>query len=95
METILEVEEETLTTTVYNDTINQLVVGIRKFMNTEYTEIWKISDFLLDIANLVSSEKAIEIHKLHADISPNSQRTVVRTEVAEQLVLVVEDIALT
>lgn len=67
------------------------VAEIHRHMTTEYTSIWRVSDFLLDVAAKVSDEKRAEVHLMHADVSPNAQRSVVKTSDVKAIVNAVVD----
>lgn len=66
------------------------IAEVRTHMTSEYTSIWRVSDFLLDAAAKASDEKKAEIHLLHEEISPNSQRSVLKTSHARAIVEAVE-----
>lgn len=79
--------------TVSNDTIAHLEINaaidtLAARMTTEYTPIWDVSDFLLDAASAVSADPlaVAEIHQLHAELAPSSQRSVIKTADTREIV---------
>lgn len=64
-------------------------------MTSEYTPIWDVSDFLLDAATALGADPiaVASVHELLQDLAPSSQRTVVRTTDAAELVESVRRIA--
>lgn len=82
--------EETVTTAI---DISAEVAELETHMTSEYTSIWRVSDFLLDVASKFGDEQRAEIHLFHAELSPNAQRSVVKTSHAKAIVETIVEMA--
>lgn len=68
---------------------------LRTRMTTEYTPIWEVSDFLLDVAAALNTDPlaVAEVHQLLAGLAPSAQRSVVTTADTHTIVTAVRRIA--
>ena len=65
---------------------------MRKHMTTRYTSLWKLSDFLLDVAAEINDPIiAGKVHSLHAEVAPSDSRDIIETVDAEKIVTQVVD----
>ena len=90
----------TTTATAPETTANPIdgaVEKLRGAMTSEYTPIWEVSDFLLDAASTLSSDPlaVAEIHRIHTELAPSAQRSVVTTVDAAKIIDQVRNIAAT
>jgi hypothetical protein len=61
--------------------------AIRQHMTSAYTSMWKLSDFLLDIAAEINDPNiANQIHSLHAEVTPSRSREIIETVEANRII---------